>query len=89
MIPDYVNASFETVGAWMCWTNFSRLLRDREVKGVYWPTTAFYVVWGLWNMFYYPSLGQWWSFLAGAVLTGGNVAWVGTYLWMTRRRPKG
>lgn len=75
-MSDAINAAFELVGAVLAWKNFSRLLRDREVKGVYWPATAFWSVWGLWNLYYYPSLGQWLSTCAGAVLVAGNVAWV-------------
>jgi polyferredoxin len=73
---DYINAGFELVGALFTWRNALQLWRERELRGVYWPTWAFFAAWGAWNLVYYPSLGQWWSFVAGIALVTGNVAWV-------------
>lgn len=72
---DVVNGLFEAFGAYTAWANFARLRRDQEIKGVYWPMWAFFSAWGLWNCFYYPSLNQWFSFVAGAALCAGNIAW--------------
>ena len=74
---DIANAVFEAGGALAAWKNALQLYRDRAIKGVYWPVYAFYSIWGLWNLVYYPSLGQPWSFAAGVVLVAGNIAWVG------------
>ena len=73
---DIINALFEVLGSVAAWTNVSRLMRDKEVRGVYWPTVLFFSVWGFWNLLYYPSLGQIWSAVAGAVLALGNTMWV-------------
>lgn len=82
MIPDLINATFELVGAVLCWRNAYQLYRDREVRGVYWPMYAFFAAWGVWNLFYYPALGQWFSFAAGVFLCAGNCAWVAGVLWL-------
>lgn len=74
--PDLVNGLFESGGAYCAWRNFFQLKKDLAIKGVYWPIYFFYSVWGLWNLVYYPVLGQWFSFLAGAVLVSGNIAWL-------------
>ena len=37
---------------------------------------AFFTAWGIWNLVYYPAIGQWYSFAAGIVLAAGNLAWV-------------
>ncbi len=76
MEHDLINGSFELLGAIFTWRNFQQLRRDRQVAGVYWPTTAFFAAWGLWNLIYYPHLGQWASFAGGVLLVIGNVAWV-------------
>lgn len=76
MTPDLINSLFELFGAAFVWRNFAQLRRDREIKGVYWPVTAFFAAWGVWNLYYYPALGQWKSFGAGVILCAGNVAWV-------------
>ena len=74
--PDLINGGFEMVGALFTWRNFLELHRTRELRGVYWPTTAFFSAWGLWNLLYYPALGQWASLAGGIALVAGNVAWV-------------
>jgi hypothetical protein len=44
------------------------------VRGVHWLPLAFWTAWGVWNVFYYPSLGQWWSFACGLGVVAGNAA---------------
>lgn len=82
MNVDLVNGLFEAGGAFCTWRNAWQLRKDGEVKGVYWPLTAFFALWGLWNLFYYPSLGQWFSFVAGIALVLGNVVWVAQVVTM-------
>ena len=74
--PDIINGCIELIGACFTWRNFVQLRRDRHLVGVYWPTTAFFAAWGLWNLIYYPALGQWFSFAGGVLLVAGNVGWV-------------
>lgn len=84
--PDAINGAIEFVGALFTWRNALQLWRDREVKGVYWPATAFWAAWGLWNLYCYSALGQWLSFSAGAFLVAGNVLWVSLAGWLKWRR---
>jgi len=72
---DAVNAFFELGGALLIWLNVRRLYRDRCVRGVFWPVNVFYTAWGVWNVFYYPALGQTLSFWAGLGVVLGNAAW--------------
>lgn len=74
--PDLINAGIELIGALFTWRNAWQLHVDRDIRGVYWPTSLFFAVWGLWNLYYYPALDQWASFSAGLVLVAGNIAWV-------------
>lgn len=76
MNQDIINGLFELFGAYFTWVNAWKLYQDRDIKGVYWPATGFFAAWGLWNLYYYPSLGQWASFFGGCVLVLGNIAWV-------------
>lgn len=76
MWPDAVNAAFELVGAVTVWANIRRIWVDRVVRGVDWRVFIFFTVWGMWNLFYYPHLGQWLSFWGGAVITLSNAIWV-------------
>lgn len=77
--PDQINGTFELCGAFFTWSNFAAYCKARELKGVYWPATAFFTLWGLWNLYYYPAIGQPLSFLGGIALTGGSAAWL-TYV---------
>jgi len=76
MNPDWINGSIELIGAYFTWMNAWKLYKDREIKGVYWPTMVFFTIWGVWNLYYYPALDQWFSFMAGIVLVLGNAIWV-------------
>jgi len=73
---DLINGSFELFGAYLTWANVYKLLKDKEVKGVYWMIWVFYSAWGMWNLYYYPSLDQWASFYAGIIMVIGNICWV-------------
>lgn len=76
MSPDLINGLFELAGAALQWVNVAKLARDREVKGVYWPITAFHVSWGVWNMYFYSAVNAPMSVVGAAVLLLANVAWV-------------
>lgn len=73
---DVINALFEAFGAWAIWCNVARIRKDRAIKGVVWQYTAVYWLWGCWNLFYYPNLGQWFSTVAGVAVTLGNLTWL-------------
>jgi hypothetical protein len=75
-LPDLVNGAFELTGGAVCWLNVRRLKRDRKVEGVDWRVSAFFSAWGIWNLVYYPSLGQWASFAGGVALVIANSTWV-------------
>ena len=73
---DIVNGLFEIIGGFLCWGNVYALHKSRVVKGVYWPVQAFFAAWGLWNLAYYPHLGQVWSTIGALFLVSGNLTWV-------------
>jgi len=75
MTPDLGNAIFEFGGALTIWKAVHQLYQDKKIRGVWWPAWLFYAAWGIWNLWYYPTLGQWWSFLSGIVLVIGNITW--------------
>lgn len=81
MSPDAVNGLFELVGAVFILLNIARLRKDRRLNGVHWLSTTYFTSWGLWNLFYYPHLGQWYSFLGGCVLVATNTAWLIMLAW--------
>lgn len=87
MTPDVINASFEALGGLLILNNCRLVLRDKAVPGVSVVSTAFFSLWGLWNLFYYPQLGQWWSLVGGIILVCANVFWV-ALLVVYRSQPR-
>lgn len=86
MTPDFVNGVFEFVGSGLTWMNVRRVYVDRGYAGIYAPAVVFFMSWGLWNLFYYPSLSQWWSFAGGLSLVAANLCWVGAMRYYGRKR---
>lgn len=76
MLLDIINGSFELAGAFIQWIQVRQILKDKEVKGVHWLPIMFFSSWGLWNLYYYPSLEQYFSFLGGLLLTTANTVWL-------------
>jgi hypothetical protein len=74
--PDYINGAFEFWGGVALWKNVGMIRRDKMVRGVNWQVTAFFTTWGVWNLFYYPSLGQWVSFAGGLNIVAANAVWL-------------
>lgn len=79
-MPDLINGAFESGGSVLLWMNVRQLLRDRGYAGVYVPATAFFALWGFWNLYYYPHLGQWLSFTGGCSIVTANVVCVALML---------
>ena len=87
MIQDLVNGLFELIGSVLIWINVYKLYQDKIVKGIYWPVTFFWGIWGFWNLYYYPFLEQWLSFVGGLIMAIGNTAWViMAYYYMIGRK---
>ncbi len=84
MTPDLINGLFELIGSVMLWANVYRLYQDKRTHGVTWYATGFFMVWGLWNLVFYPSLDCWWSFWGGLSLVIANIVWLGQMLWYRR-----
>lgn len=76
MIVDWINGGFEFMAGILLWINVARLVKDKQVKGVYIPATVLFTLWGIWNLWYYPALNQIMSFLGGLIVVSANTTWV-------------
>ena len=76
MSPDHINAAYEFMGGVMLWQNVWTAYRDKAVQGVSIATTSFFASWGLWNLYYYPHLNQWWSLAGGICLSIPQCIWL-------------
>jgi len=81
MSNDIMNALFEFIGGLFLWMNVITLYKDKVTRGVYYPTVIFFFLWGIWNLWYYPSLDQWWSFAGGLWLAMANLVWILLFMY--------
>lgn len=73
---DLVNGIFEFgIGCWAV-LNVKAILRDKKLLGVHWGVTGWATAWGLYNLYYYPHLGQWLSFSGGCWIVTVNSTWL-------------
>lgn len=77
IIPvDKINGAFEALGGVMNLVNVLRIYRDKGYRGISVLPTVVFTVWGFWNLYYYPALGQWFSFTGCVLIVAANAAWV-------------
>lgn len=79
-LADLTNGGFEFVGGLLVLNHCRLVLRDKAVAGVSIFSTAIFTLWGIWNLYYYPSLGQWASFTGGLTIVSTNALWVALLL---------
>ena len=80
---DAVNGLLELAGGFFILLSVRKVLHDRMVRGVSWLHVSFFAVWGVWNLYYYPSLDQWFSFAGGVFLVVTNTLWVWLLVYYT------
>jgi hypothetical protein len=73
---DLLNGVFEMLGGLLVLNHCRAVLRDKAVAGVSTFSTSIFTLWGVWNLYYYPSLGQWCSFAGGLVIVTANALWL-------------
>lgn len=83
--PDLINAAFEALGGFILLLNVRRILRDKLVRGADWRVMGFFTLWGMWNLFYYPHLGQWLSFAAGIWIAVVNTIYLALMIYYVQK----
>jgi hypothetical protein len=83
---DLVNGLFEAIAGCLLWVNVAAAYRAKQFRGVAILPTAFFALWGYWNLYFYPSLGQWWSFLGGVNVVTANTVWVCQMVYYRERK---
>ena len=78
--PDAINGMFEAFAGLMILMHCWRLHVDKKVRGASTVATAFFTAWGFWNLYYYPSLDQFWSLVGGVVVVAANALWLALML---------
>jgi len=88
MSPDIINGCFELFGGLLMWLSIRQIIRDKQIVGFSPAPLIFWTAWGLWNLFYYPSLDQWFSFLGGIVVVVSNAIYLVLIWHFSRRAPR-
>jgi hypothetical protein len=83
---DKINAVAEVIACIVLLPSIMRAWRLKVVQGVHWLTPAFFWSYGIWNLFYYHSLEQWWSGMAAILLATQNTVWLLMVILYTPRR---
>ncbi len=83
-LPDLINAIFEGLGGFIILLNVRRILQDKLVRGFDWRVMGFFTLWGVWNLYYYPHLGQWLSFVAGIWIVLVNAVYLSLMIYYIR-----
>lgn len=75
LTPDIINGIFEIVATILMGINVLKLYKEKSIKGIYWPVQGFFTGWGIFNLFYFNSLNQKFSFIVGIFLSLVSIAW--------------
>ena len=58
MTKDLINGILEMGGALITLLSVRQILRDRAMAGFHWGPTIFFTGWGVWNLYFYPSISM-------------------------------
>lgn len=83
MSLDLINALFEFGMALTICLSGWKLHKEKSVRGFHWSQVAFPTAWGIFNLFYYPSLGQNLSFFGGVAVVTCNLCYLSA-IWTYR-----
>lgn len=83
MTGDLVNATLELLGGLIILANVRAALLDQKIRGSHWLPSAFFSGWAVWNIYYYPSLGQYASAVAAVAPLSAHAWWLLLY-WRFR-----
>lgn len=86
MTPDMINGGFEVLGFFLILNHCRVAMNDQEVKGVSIFSTLVFIVWGVWNIYWYSYLTAWYSFFGGIVLMLANMWWVGLMIYFRNKK---
>lgn len=89
MSPDLINGGFEAFASVMVLNHCRVLAAEKIVRGVSVVSVTFFMLWGVWNLYYYPGLEQTWSFYGGVLVVLANLFHVSLLLLYRRQERLG
>jgi hypothetical protein len=85
---DMINGALEFGGSLFLFRNCWMLYEDKVVKGVSPWATFYFFSWAVWNLFFYPSLNQYWSWIGGMCIGLSQFVWIVLALWYRFNKPE-
>lgn len=73
---DIINSVFMLCGGVFSWFNVRRLYVDKKVLGYSPIAAAFFLLWALWNLYFYPAIDCDISFIGAIIIAIANIVWV-------------
>lgn len=84
---DAINASFELLAGLFVLNHCRVLHQHKLVRGVSLDSVGFFTLWGIWNLYYYPTLNQPMSFWGGICVCAANAFYLGMALYYINLEP--
>jgi hypothetical protein len=85
MTADLINALFETLAGFFILLSIRQLYKDKRVRGLSVIHVTFFWLWGVWNVFYYPHLGQPASLVGAVLVLLTNTIWTAMLIYYKRK----
>ncbi len=82
---DLLNGVFESLGGFFIFLSCRKLMRQKKVRGVSMYHITYFTAWGFWNLYYYPFLEQWTSFVGGMLVVLVNILWLVLLIYYIRK----
>jgi hypothetical protein len=73
---DTINSLFEISAGFIFWFNIVEITIDKQVKGISFCACIYFLIWAYWNIYYYFSIGQTYSFWGAVFLAMPNTIWI-------------
>lgn len=83
MIQDLINGIFELSGSLFILLSIIKLYKSKIVRGVSYIHIGYFSAWGFWNIYYYPYLKQWISFIGGIGIIITNTTYLILLIYYT------
>lgn len=75
--PDLINGLFEALAGLFVLNHCRVLHLHKQARGVSLASVAFFTLWGIWNLYYYPALDQPLSFCGAVFIVAANALYMG------------
>lgn len=80
---DFLNGLFELAGGLFILISVLKLHREKKARGISYIHVGYFTAWGYWNLYYYPHLNQWLSFVGTISIVAINTFWLVQLIYYT------